>query len=125
MPSASRSKEEAFKKVPEKVRGAIWSKLTEGREMKVRSVSNMGPSDYNPKEVGSKAVPSAAFKSESIRSFFDNIYFDTNQDRLAMEREENKYKGEGVGPGKYNITEEHNKFYKFQFFGSTEERKLL
>ena len=83
-------------------------------------MSNMGPSDYNPKEVSSKAVPSAAFKSESIRSFFDNIYFDTNQDRLAMEREEKKYKGEGVGPGKYNITDENNKFYKFQFFGSTE-----
>jgi hypothetical protein len=75
MPSVNRRKEDALKKLPEKVRGAIWSKLTEGREIKVRSVSNMGPTDYNPKEVRSKAVPSAAFNSESIRSFFDNIYF--------------------------------------------------
>jgi hypothetical protein len=63
MPTINKRKEEAYRKLPEKVRGAIWSKLTEGREMKVRSVSNMGPSDYNPKEVSSKAVPSAAFKS--------------------------------------------------------------
>lgn len=42
-----------------------------------------------------------------------------------MEREERKYKGEGVGPGKYNISEERDKFYKYQFFGSTEERKLI
>ncbi len=73
--------------------------------MKVRSVSNMGPGDYNPKYISSKEVPSAAFKSESIRSFFDNIYFDTNQDRVAIQREEKKYKGEAVGPGKYNIAE--------------------
>lgn len=120
MPSVSKRKEDPYKKLPGKVRGAIWSKLTEGREIKVRSVSNMGPTDYDPKEISSKAVPSAAFKSESIRSFFDNIYFDTNQDRLAMEREVKKYKGEGVGPGKYNIADDNSKFYKFQFFGSTE-----
>ncbi len=92
MPSVSKKKDED-KKSPEKVKGAIWSKLTEGRDIKIRSVSNMGPGDYDPKLIGSKAIPSAAFKSESIRSFFDHIYFDTNQDKVAMEREEKKYKG--------------------------------
>ena len=45
----------------DKIKGAIWSKMTEGR--KVRSVSNMGPGDYDPKYLNNKAVPSAAFKS--------------------------------------------------------------
>lgn len=47
----------------DKIKGAIWSKMTEGRELKVRSVSNMGPGDYDPKYLNNKAVPSAAFKS--------------------------------------------------------------
>ena len=37
------------KKSPNNMKGSIWSKLTEqrGREMKARSVSNIGPGEYN------------------------------------------------------------------------------
>jgi hypothetical protein len=62
MPSVGKKKDDG-KKQGEKIRGAIWSKLTEGRDAKVRSVSNMGPGDYDPKYGNNKAVPSAAFKS--------------------------------------------------------------
>ena len=43
----------------------------------------MGPADYDPKEVQGKEAPTSVFKSESIRSFFDQIYFETNQEKLA------------------------------------------
>ena len=66
------------------------------------------------------------FKSESIRSFFDQIYFETNQDKVAVEREQRRYKSLGVGPGKYNLPEQQKlDFNRFQFFGSTAERNLL
>lgn len=40
------------KPVGDKVRGSIWSKLTEerGRDMKVRSVSDIGPGQYTSPE---------------------------------------------------------------------------
>jgi hypothetical protein len=61
MPSPN--KKDGERKIPEKIKGSIWSKLTGVRDIKVRSVSDMGPGDYNPKEASSKPVPSAAFKS--------------------------------------------------------------
>ena len=55
--------------------------------MKVRSISNIGPGEYDWGEKDEKEkYPSSAFKSESIRSFFDQIYYETNQDKLAKER---------------------------------------
>lgn len=62
---------------PEKVKGSIWSKLTgkRGEELKGRSVSNVGPGEYDPRSKLGNAYPSSAFRSESIRSFFDQIYF--------------------------------------------------
>ena len=64
--------------------------------------------------------PSSAFKSESIRSFFDNIYFETNKDKLAKLREINHYKSEKIGPAEYNLENEKKFAQKYQFFGSTE-----
>jgi hypothetical protein len=128
MPSISKKKEGKESKRDEKVKGSIWSRMTEerGKDMKVRSVSNIGPGEYNPKQGDPHPdLPSAAFKSESIRSFFDQIYFDTNHDKVAKEREEQKYKAGRVGPGNYQLAGEKQPFYKYQFFGSTEERKLL
>jgi hypothetical protein len=53
----------------------------------MRSVSEVGPCDYDPKDrQGHGDLSSSAFKSESIRSFFDQIYFETNQEKLAKER---------------------------------------
>jgi hypothetical protein len=95
---------------PQQAKGSIWSKLTEerGKDMKVRSVSNIGPGEYETREIGPSGVkvPMAAFKSESIRSFFDHIYFETNQEKLAKEREFNNYKSKKVGPGKYNLSDD-------------------
>lgn len=42
MPSLSKKKQERIA-LPEKVKGAIWSKMTEERDLKFRSVSNLGP----------------------------------------------------------------------------------
>lgn len=119
--SEAKRKEE-LKYSIDKVKGSIWSKLTQqrGKQIKARSVSDVGPGDYNPQDKqGRGDVPSSAFKSESIRSFFDQIFFETNQEKLAKERELNKYKVKGVGPGNYNVSSDKQAFYKYQFFGST------
>jgi hypothetical protein len=83
-------------------------------------VSHIAPGDYQVSVTEKQDLPSAAFKSESIRSFFDQIYFETNQERLAQERWDKKYKSKGVGPGNYNLENDKKEFYKYQFFGSTE-----
>lgn len=44
---------------------------------------------------------------------------------MAHERWEKKYKSKKVGPGNYNLADDRKEFYKYQFFGSTEERKLM
>jgi hypothetical protein len=46
-----------------------------GEEFKVRSISNIGPGEYDPRSRIGNVYPSSAFKSESVRSFFDQIYF--------------------------------------------------
>jgi len=75
MPEAENRREE--KVSPGKLKGSIWSKMTEKRgvELKARSISNIGPGEYDPRNKLGNAYPSSAFKSESIRSFFDQIYF--------------------------------------------------
>lgn len=62
MPSLSKKKQERIA-LPEKVKGAIWSKMTEERDLKFRSVSNLGPGQYDPKQAKGHIGPSPAFKS--------------------------------------------------------------
>lgn len=38
-----------------------------------------------------------------MRSFFDRIIFETNQDGKARQREERKYKSDMIGPGSYDV----------------------
>ena len=49
--------------------------------------------------------------------------FETNQDSIARERSESKYKSEVAGPGTYEVDgQKGEKFHKFQFFSSSQER---
>ena len=65
MPSESTNKKEDDKYDQRKVKGSIWSKLTEerGNELKARSVSNIGPGEYEARVAEKHDVPSSAFRS--------------------------------------------------------------
>ena len=51
-----------------------------------------------------KSKHSSSFVSGSVRSFFDNLLFQTNHDEKARERLQKKYKGDMVGPGSYELS---------------------
>ena len=48
MPFDDKMHEDREKTIKERLKGSIWSKLTEvrGQDLKIRSVSNIGPADY-------------------------------------------------------------------------------
>ena len=96
--------------------------------MEYQKGNELGPGQYDIPSPRSKSVSMAAspaFVSDSVRSFFDKIIFETNHDSKARQREYLKYKSKVIGPGTYDIApEKKKKPSKYQFFGSTEERKM-
>lgn len=90
---------------------------------------NIGPGKYyvddfgkqpQYRKVSATCEQSPPFRSQSIRSFFDQIRFETNQEKKALLREACGYKSQSIGPGSYDVTKSLSKENnKFQFFGST------
>ena len=53
------------KSSPSNIKGSIWSRMTEerGKDLKVRSVSNIGPGEYDWREKEQNKYPSSSFRS--------------------------------------------------------------
>lgn len=84
----------------------------------------LGPGSYEVSKPESikklERHPSSAFSSNSVRSYLDQLVFETNQDLKARQRHDRKYKSDAVGPGSYEVgADGSKKVYKYQFFGST------
>ena len=50
-----------------------------------------------------KANPSSSFVSETVRTYFDKLYYKTNQHLKAKLRMQAKYKSSEPGPGLYDL----------------------
>lgn len=104
----------------------MWSKYAEKRfreiigEVKI-TTPGPGTYEYQEQEKPFERQPSSSFISSSVRSYFNNIYYETNQDAKAQLREVINFKSDRPGPGQYHpeIQSRPNPS-KFQFFGSTE-----
>jgi hypothetical protein len=66
-----------------------------------KNTSNPGPGSYDNKLYKHNVHPTSSFVSESIRSFFDNIIYETNQDTKAQLRDRINFKSDRPGPGYY------------------------
>lgn len=73
------------------MKGVNWSRMSEERSSIVdKSAENKpGPGHYELPVLRERILsknPSSAFSSNSIRSFLDQIVFETNQDEKARQR---------------------------------------
>lgn len=137
MPIVEQQLDKAPSKPLNKIRGPAWSMMKQQRMTSVQNpYKNLSPGHYYKDKSGKtdkktrvKSIeehnPSSYFRSESVRSFFDHICFQTNQQKKAMLREAGGYKSTSLGPGSYEPGQRHVAQSKFQFFGSTEERRLV
>ena len=69
-------------------RGSVWSRMTEDRLPSPKINPQLGPGSYDveiPKDMRKYrgSHHSSSFVSGSVRSFFDQIRFDTNHDEIA------------------------------------------
>jgi hypothetical protein len=83
--------------------------------------------DLNKLRVGEKGnSPSSNFKSATVRTFFESLYYKTNLNKTARERDMNHFKSKDPAPGQYDVNKSSlqikEKPFSFQFFGSTVER---
>jgi hypothetical protein len=68
-------------------------------------------------------APSNFFKSDTVKSYFDEIYYHTQSSLKAEIRRKLGFKNPYPAPGSYlPVYEEPPAHSKYQFFGSTQER---
>ncbi len=82
----------------------VWGK-DKTRRFSLDHTVDVGPGKYqlDLKRLKGDKSPSGNFKSATVRTYFESLYFKTNLNKTARERDVSHFKPKEPAPGQYEV----------------------